>query len=373
MFPTLYSRTSTGKVQQWTIKVEGNQYWTESGQVDGKIVVSKPTVAKGKNIGKKNETTPEQQAIADAQSKFDKQLKTGYFTDINEIDNLVFKEPMLAKSYKDRKNVDLKLGLVQCKFNGGRCIARADGLWTRKGERILAVPHIEEALRPFFAENPTAILDGELFNEDYRQQLNKIMQLIRRTVNLTQEHFDESRKLIKFYVYDGYGMNNTTPETPYYQRKSFIDRIVKKTDYLEEVETHMISSEREMWSIYQMYVDQGHEGAILRFENSPYEHKRSANLLKLKPTDDAEFLILGFEEGEGNWSGCAKIVNAQMDDDTKFNATFKGTMEQARHVLSNKDKYIGKRYTLYYNGLTGYGIPNYAQFDYNNSVPESDK
>jgi len=33
--PTLYSLTATGATQQWTIHIEGNQYWTEAGQVGG--------------------------------------------------------------------------------------------------------------------------------------------------------------------------------------------------------------------------------------------------------------------------------------------------------------------------------------------------
>jgi hypothetical protein len=39
-FPILYSRTSTGAVQRWQIKVYCNCYWTESGQIDGVITKS---------------------------------------------------------------------------------------------------------------------------------------------------------------------------------------------------------------------------------------------------------------------------------------------------------------------------------------------
>lgn len=376
MFPILYSRTSTGAIQQWQIIVEGDQYWTESGQVGGAIVKSKPTTAKGKNTGKANATTAEQQAVKDAQSKFDKQLKTGYFQDINEIDNLKYIEPMLAKAYKDRADKVNHVGaLVQCKFNGARCVANIDGLYSRKGEQFLAVPHIEDSLKKFFARNPGAFLDGELFNEDLRQQLNEIMSLIRRTKNFTPEHFARSREMIKFYVYDGYGFEGTTKDTPYKERKAIIDRIVKEYPFLEFVETEEINTPEEMWLVYDNYVAQGHEGAILRFPDSPYEHKRSSLLLKLKPTEDAEFEVIDIQEGAGNWSGVAKIITCRYDDGREFNATFKGTMAQAKDFLKNKDKYIGNRYTIFYNGLTGKGegLPNYAQFDYNNSVNERDK
>jgi DNA ligase-1 len=375
-FPVLYSRTSTGAIQQWQIKVYDNQYWSESGQVDGKIVISKPTAVKGKNTGKKNATTDEQQAEKDAQSKFDKQLKTGYFLDINEIDNLAYIQPTLAKSYKDRKNVDLTLGLLQCKFNGGRCVARKIGLFTRTGEAIVSVPHIANALAPFFEGQPdTAFLDGELFNEELRQHLNEIMKLIRRNVHLTQEHFDRSEKLIKFYVYDGYGFNGVGKETPYIERKAAVDVVVAATEYLEYVETIPVHTEEEMWEAYDVFIAKGHEGGIVRFEDKPYDHSRSEWLLKLKPTDDAEYEIVDVEDGTGNWSGIAKRIYCKTDDGRIFKATFKGNMTDAKTFLDEKDKYIGKKYTFFYNGMTGKGegLPNYAQFDYANSVEDKNK
>lgn len=374
-FPILYARTSTGAIQQWQIKVEGDSFLTESGQVGGVITQSKPTIVKGKNPGKANATTPEEQALKEAQAKHDKQLKTGYFLNPDDVDNMAYIEPMLAKGLKDAKKVDYSNGLVQCKYNGGRCTASVPGLFSRKGEAFLAVPHIFEELteKGFFEEHPDAFLDGELFNEELRQHLNEIMSLIRRTKNITPEHLERSRQLIKLYVYDGYGFNGTTKDTPYEIRKAMLDEIVAKYDFLEHVPTIPVTSEEEVWAAYQKFVDDGHEGGILRFRHSPYEHKRSSHLYKLKPTDDAEFEVLDVSEGSGNWAGLAKIIHCRMDDGRPFNASFKGNMEQAKLFLETKEQYIGKRYTLFYNGFTGLGIPNSAQFDFVNSVKEEDK
>jgi DNA ligase-1 len=372
---TLYSRATTGKIQQWTIKVVDDHYWTESGQVGGAITKSSPTYCKGKNIGRSNETSPAEQALKDAQSKYDKQLRSGgYFENIEDVDNITFNQPMLAKNYVDRK-AKLKWPMMfQCKFNGGRCIATKDGLWTRKGEKIVSVPHIEEALRPIFAKHPDAYIDGELFNYSLRLFLNEIMRLIRRSVNLTQEHFDNSREKIKFYVYDGYGFGeNFGAEKPYKLRKAELDNLISGVPCIVAVETLWVDNEGTLEKLYQALLDDDQEGAILREPNGGYEHKRSWNLLKYKPVDDAEFLLLGVSEGDGDWAGKAKIVHLQMDDGRKFNGSFKGNMEEAAKFLKEKDKYIGKKFTIYYNGYTGYGIPNYARYDYNNSANEKDK
>lgn len=46
-----------------------------------------------------------------------------------------------------------------------RCVATKNGLFTRKGEKYISVPHIEEALKPFFDKHPESVLDGELFKK----------------------------------------------------------------------------------------------------------------------------------------------------------------------------------------------------------------
>jgi DNA ligase-1 len=376
-FPTLYSRASTGKPQQWTIIVNDDHYWTESGQVGGAITKSAPTFCKGKNLGKINETTPHEQAMKDAQSKFDKQLKSnGYFENIEEIDNISFLQPMLAKNYGDRKAKIKWPMIVQCKLNGGRCIATRDGLWTRKGERILSVPHIETALKPIFDKYPDAYIDGELFNYDLRQKLNEIMKLIRRTVNLTDEHFKKSKEEIRFYVYDGYGFGEGFGQKiPYIVRKTKLDELINglKEFCVTPLQQLILWNEDELDVEYQKLLADEQEGAILREVDGGYEHKRSWNLLKYKPVDDAEFLLLDVSEGEGDWAGKAKIVHLQMDDGRKFNGSFKGTMEEAAKFLAEKNQYIGKKYTCYFNGFTGLGIPNYAIFCINNSIERNDE
>ena len=71
-FPTLYKYDSRGLVQEWTIWVQGNKFWTVEGVKGGKLTTSEPTVCFGKNVGRANETTDKEQAIKEAQSKFQK-------------------------------------------------------------------------------------------------------------------------------------------------------------------------------------------------------------------------------------------------------------------------------------------------------------
>ena len=90
-------------------------------------------------------------------------------------------------------------------------------------------------------------------------------------------------------------------------------------------------------------------------------------MLKVKPEDDDEGEIVEVTEGAGNWRGTGKIITLKWKDKT-FDATFKGTYEQATLFLKEKNKWIGKKVTFLYNGLTGLGTPNYARVDINNCI-----
>ena len=98
---TLYSRTSTGAVQQWIIEIEGDKYRTHFGQVDGKQQTTSWTTCKPKNEGRANATSADIQAMREAIALWRKKKESGCFEDINDIDKMTFTEPMLAKKYED--------------------------------------------------------------------------------------------------------------------------------------------------------------------------------------------------------------------------------------------------------------------------------
>ena len=85
--PIIYKRTQTGAEQQWQIFVEDNSFYTIEGQVNGTLTTSKPTIVSGKNIGKTNETTDNEQAYAEAKAKWQKKIDKGYTEDISKLLN----------------------------------------------------------------------------------------------------------------------------------------------------------------------------------------------------------------------------------------------------------------------------------------------
>ncbi len=83
-------------------------------------------------------------------------------------------KPMLA--YKvDSKPIDwTKKVYMQPKLDGVRCLIQLNDkgevyAYSRTGKLWLNIEHILQDLKPFFKENPTIILDGELYNHDLSQ------------------------------------------------------------------------------------------------------------------------------------------------------------------------------------------------------------
>jgi len=373
-YPTLYTKDTLGNTRIWYMEQSGNKYRTVAGLEDGEKVVSDWSHAEGKNVGRSNETSATEQATAEIEAKYKKQLKTGYHDSKKDAGKgTSYVEPMLAQPLnKLSKKPDYSSGnwAIQCKFNGNRCVATKDGLFTRKGEKYMSVPHIENALKPFFKEYPNAVLDGELFNNDLRQQLNEISKLIRKTKNIEASDLVESEKKVKFYIYDGYNFTGKSDvldeETPYIERKKWIDSVViPLSKYLVEVETTVVNTEQYMLYKFNELLNDQQEGGILRNLQGGYEHKRSKNLVKVKSEDDDEGIILDITDGDGNWKGAATNVTLKWKN-KEFDAVFKGSYETRAKILKDKKNWIGKEVTFLYMGLTGLGTPNYGRVDPDN-------
>ena len=378
--PTLYKKTTIGKTQEWNIEIKGDKYRTISGQQDGKKITNKWTVCKAKNVGRANATTGEEQALKEAEAKHQKKLESGYHLDVKNISSKRFYEPMLAQDFKNKNRqkevmseIDEQLGNIfsQPKLDGIRCIAMREGLFTRSGKKITAVPHIHEALEPLFEKYPNATLDGELYNHKYKDDFNKIIHLVRKQ-NLTDEHLAESAEMIQYHIYDAPVIGKDNPFRKggcYTEKDYFSDRTsvldaqyvnlgLDKEDCLVMVETIEIHSREQLDRCYEDYIEAGYEGQMVRLDG-PYENKRSPRLLKRKEFIDEEYTILGYEEGEGNRTGTIKHFKFKNKEGREFSSNVKGTFEYLTKLLKTADTLIGKEATIKYFNLTPDGVPRF--------------
>jgi DNA ligase-1 len=353
---TIYKKTKTGATQEWTIEVVDNKYRTHSGQVGGAITTNEWTVVYGKNTGKANGTTDNEQALKEAEAKRTKKLESGYFEDVNNIDTKQYFEPMLAAKWEDYKDKLTYPIYSQAKLDGIRCILTKDGMFSRNGKPIISAPHIFDSVKPLFETNPDLIFDGELYADKFANDFNKIVSLVKKT-KPTADDLKESKELIEYHIYD-------LPSSD----KNFIQRAYDLAILFETcselhphcriVETYKVPSEDVVTELYEKYVEEGYEGQMLRLDGK-YENKRSKNLLKHKSFVDEEYTILDICEGEGNRTGTAGYMVFETAEGKPFKSNVKGTWDETAEMLKSKNELIGKQATIKYFNLTPDGIPRF--------------
>ena len=348
---TLYSRATNGKITEFTIEVEGNKYRTISGYTDGVKTVSQFTVCEAKNVGKKNETTPEQQAMLEAEAIHRKKKETGHFENISDIDTETYFEPMLAQDFNKYKDKIKYPVYSQPKLDGIRCIVRKDGMWSRNGKRIISAPHIFEALKPTFETNPDLILDGELYADKFANDFNAICSLVKKT-KPTPQDLKESAEKIEYHIYDVPSVG-----TGFVARNSYLN-LLNIPKCCKLVHTDVCQNINEVNEKYEAYVDAGYEGQMIRL-NEKYESKRSKSLLKHKSFIDEEYTILDIEEGGGNKTGMVGSFVFENKDGKRFNASPKFNWDECIQMWNMKDQLIGKSATVKYFNLTPDGIPRF--------------
>lgn len=352
-FPTLYSRTSTGAVQTWTIEVENDRYRTTYGQVDGKKTTTEWYQCYATNEDRANERTSIGQALFEAEAQWKKRTESGYYEDVKDIDKVAFIEPMLAKNYGDYKDDIVYPVYSQAKLDGIRCVVTKDTMQSRNGKMFKSAPHILEALRFFFKKYPNVRLDGELYCDKLNNDFNKICSLVKKS-KPTKEDLTESADTIEYWVYDIVDATKTFSE-----RSKFITEHLTEFDCIKIVETTKVHNAKELDKLYGEYVTVGYEGQMVRLDEE-YEHKRSKTLLKRKEFETEEYKIVEIGEGEGNKTGMVGFAILETKDGDRFRSNVKGSHDFLTELWHNRKTLIGEQATVKYFNLTpGRNIPRF--------------
>ena len=349
---TLYARTTKENIQEWTITVQDNRYRTTFGQVDGKMQTTNWTDCFETNSGRANQRNSREQALFEANALWKKKKDSGYFENIEDIDQATFVEPMLAKKFEDYEASLTYPVVSERKLDGIRNITTKNGMFSRNGKEFKSCPHILKELQYFFEKFPNAILDGELYCDKLNNDFNKICSLVKKAKPSTSE-LEEASNTIQYWIYDW-----VLTDKKFSERYEMIKEHIKESACIKIVVADIANNKTELDGYYEQYISDGFEGQMIRLE-AIYETKRSKNLLKRKEFQDQEYVILDIIEGEGNKSGVAGAMAFKNKLGLHFNSNIKGNREYLREVLEGKKDLIGKQATVKYFNLTPGGIPRF--------------
>jgi DNA ligase-1 len=344
----IFKRGTDGKIRTWQVEVEGPAYRVIAGILGGTLVTSKWKTAKPKNIGKKNETTPEQQAQLEATADHTAKLKREYRREMWELD-FVPDGPMLAETYGNpKKPIDFSKGVwSQPKLDGIRSMKNQKfGATTRELQPHLNCGHLMEALKPLLDMYPGVELDGELYNHDLKDDFNEISRLVRKE-KLTAEQKARVESTLQYHVYDLPSLR-----APFGARTEMLKAMLEQLNHpmIIYVPTEKVESQDQLDAAYARDIANGYEGQMVRL-NGEYEFdSRSDFLLKRKEFITEEFPLIAIEAGEGNWGGMAKRTIVSLPNGKTCETGMRGSQEFAKQLLIDRANY--KQATVRYFGYT---------------------
>ncbi|MGK0271083.1 MAG: DNA ligase-1 [Cocleimonas sp.] len=245
---------------------------------------------------------------------------------------------MLANVYHE--GLDLSDYWVSEKYDGVRT------LWDGK-QFISRGGNIYHAPEWFTIDFPNQHLDGELWIS--RQSFELLVSTVR-----DNKPDSEAWGKVKFMVFDMPNISDT-----FDHRFERLVTLIKTTriPWLTLVDQIKLKDHATLMKHLHKLTQAGAEGLMLHKGSSLYRAKRSGDLLKLKPYEDAEAIVVEHITGKGkykNMLGAIRVVLSNGD-------TFKiGTgFTDAERADPPK---IGTMITYQFRGKTKNGIPRFASF-----------
>jgi len=345
----LYKMDSKGKIRVLNVyhgcDERGWFYEQEHGLHGGKLQHSR-TYVEGKNIGRANATTDEQQAEKEAEAKWkQKRDRSGYSETIPENKPMM---PMLAQSHDKHGHKISYPAFVQPKLDGIRCFIHADGenvkLVSRTGKEFQSLGHIADAVRELVSVMGKSVgsfvLDGELYNHDFKDDFQGLVSAIKR------DKPSENTHLVQFHCYDfvaeGRDFEDRIVELQH------IDQWLEDVDAIQIVPTFGVDNLDGVVEQNASWLEDGYEGSMIRNAKGGYQHnRRSPDLQKYKSFLDAEFEIVGAYQNKGKMENQCTFL-CKTEDGTEFGVKPMGTEAQREQYWTDfqAGKLTGKMLTV---------------------------
>tara|TARA_S200000501_G_scaffold318064_1_gene311684 strand:+ start:227 stop:1108 length:882 start_codon:yes stop_codon:yes gene_type:complete len=283
-------------------------------------------------------------------------------------------KPMLAYPVSAKPIDYNKPVFIQPKLDGVRCLIQFERgfnpnldpsfddrdkvvAYSRTGKVWKNIDHILRELKPFFMKHPNVVLDGELYNHDFKDDFEQIISMVRKT-KPTPEARAKSALNVHFHCYD-----IVNRKMKFSTRDEWLSSNLPLGFGIKLVPTNQVFREDDAKVYHARNLADGYEGSIVRLD-TPYQCKRSHSLRKFKDFSDAEANIVGYEEGKGKRTGTLGKFLMQDDDGIQFGCPpGKGhNYKDLAKMLINIHEYMGQRATFTYFERTKAGSYRHPLF-----------
>lgn len=245
---------------------------------------------------------------------------------------------LLAEVYA--ANVDVTQYWVSEKFDGVR--AQWDGRTLRfRGGGEVPAP-------AWFTKHfPAVPLDGELWIA--RDQFDALSGTVRKI-----EPVDAEWRQVRYLVFELPGATGDF-SARVQQMKTRVAQA--GVPWLQAVEQTRVSDRAALMQRLDAVVKAGGEGLMLHLADAPYLTGRSDALLKLKPWQDAEAVVVGYVPGKGKYADMTGALEMEMADGQRFRIG-----SGLSDTLRRQPPPLGTRITYRYQHLTKHGVPRFPRY-----------
>lgn len=245
---------------------------------------------------------------------------------------------LLAEVYA--AGVDVTQYWVSEKFDGVR--AQWDGRTLRfRGGGSVPAPAW------FTADFPTQPLDGELWIA--RNRFDALSGTVRKA-----EPVDAEWQQVHYLVFELPGADGDFSARVAQMRTLVAQAAVP---WLHAVEQTRVTDRDELMRRLDTVIQADGEGLMLHRADAPYLTGRSNALLKLKPWQDAEAIVIGHTPGKGKYQGMTGALQMEMPDGKRFRLG-----SGLSDALRRQPPAIGTRITYRYQHLTKNGLPRFPRY-----------
>ncbi|OUM01911.1 DNA ligase [Variovorax sp. JS1663] len=245
---------------------------------------------------------------------------------------------MLAEVY--RRGLPLADYWVSEKYDGVRGYWDGKQFWTRGGSPIAAPAW-------FTATLPAMPMDGELWAG--RGRFAQTVAAVR-----DQKPDEAAWREIRFMVFD-------LPAQPgdFTARLAALRRLLPlpAAPWVVAVPQQRATTHDELQALLDKTVRMGGEGLMLHRGGSLYRGERSADLLKVKPYDEADARVLAQLPGQGRHAGRMGALLVETPEGKRFKLGGGFSDVQREHPPA-----VGSWVSYRHTGTTATGLPRFARF-----------
>lgn len=248
--------------------------------------------------------------------------------------------PLVLLAHEADTEIDPSGWLVSEKLDGVRALWDGRTLRFRSGREVAAPAWFVERL-------PRRALDGELWLG--RGRFDELSGLVRRAAP-----DDALWREIRYMLFE-------LPEAPggFAGRAAALARLADAARWpqLQAVPQATLPSRAALRDRLDAVVRAGGEGLMLHRADAPWQTGRSRVLLKLKPVQDADAVVIGHVPGRGRHEGRLGALVLRRADGAVFQLGT-GLTDAQRDAPPR----IGTVVTYSYRGVTPQGVPRFASF-----------